>query len=224
MSTDEQLDQFFPDEEFEQYRAVSKAAVVAFVMGLLSFSSLASPLLLLLPGLGLLFGLIGLANIRRYPLELTGKVLGILGIVLSLGFLVGGTTYHTVSYLTEVPEGYRRISFDDLQPNDRVPELPVSPLAMQLNGQKVFVRGYVFPGNQRYGLERFILVADLGTCCFGTQPKLTHMIEVAILGPERVDYSYRKLRLTGTLRVDTQIKPVSGVGGVYFQLDADSVR
>ena len=98
------------------------------------------------------------------------------------------------------------------------------PLAMELNGQQVFVKGYVYPDGQRYNIKRFVLVADLGTCCFGGQPKLTHMIEVTLRDPHRVEYSYHKLGLGGVLHVDTRLKPLTGLGGVYFQLDADYVR
>ena len=152
------------------------------------------------------------------------------GIVLSSLTFIGGSALHGYTYATEVPDGYQRITFDDLQPPPEARQLPLaqqlpfSQLAADLNGKQVFIKGYVFPSDQRYNIKRFILVADLGTCCFGTQPKLTHMVEVTLRDPYRVEYSYRKLRLGGTLKVDPRLKPASGVSGVYFQLDADYVR
>jgi hypothetical protein len=82
----------------------------------------------------------------------------------------------------------------------------------------------VYPGDKRKDLRQFILVPDKGTCCFGGNPKLTDMIEVTLQDSLRVNYSFRKRGLAGTLRVDTTTKPVNGLGGVYYQLEADYVQ
>ena len=50
------------------------------------------------------------------------------------------------------------------------------------------------------------------------------MIEVTLQEPLRVDFSYRKRKLGGTLKVDSKLKPVSGVNGVYYQLDVDYLK
>jgi hypothetical protein len=211
-------------EEFAPYRALCKSAVASAALALLSISAVLTPVLLWLPALGVTAGLMALARLRRYPQELTGRPLAWLGLVGSALLLLGGTALHASIYATEVPEGYRRITFDDLQPNQQGRGLPVSPLALELNGKKTFIKGYVYPDGQRNNIKRFVLVADLGTCCFGGQPPLTHMIEVTLRDPYRVAYSMRKLKLGGTLKVDQKLKPVSGLGGVYFQLDADYAR
>jgi hypothetical protein len=131
---------------------------------------------------------------------------------------------HGVAYATEVPEGFQRISFADLQPVREAPQLPVSPRALELNGQKVFLKGYLFPDGQQSNIKRFVLIPDLGTCCFGGQPKLTDMVEVTLRDPLRTVFELRKRRLAGTLIVDTRLKPVSGVNGVYYRMDAEYVR
>ena len=97
-------------------------------------------------------------------------------------------------------------------------------MAIELDGDRVFVKGYVFPGGQKENLKQFVLVPDMGTCCFGGEPKLTDMIEVTLQEPLRVDFSYRKRKLGGTLKVDSKLKPVSGVNGVYYQLDVDYLK
>ena len=211
-------------DELPAYKAICKSAVVSMTLAAVSLSALLAPLLLIVPVLGFVFGLLALSKLRRFPDELTGKPAALMGVIVSALALAGGTALHAFLYATEVPAGYQRISFDDLQPTEEARHLPVSPLALELNGKQIFMKGYVFPGDQRYDIKRFVLVADLGTCCFGTQPKLTHMVEVTLRDPYRVEYSYHKLKLSGTLKVDTRLKPVSGVGGVYFQLDADYVR
>jgi hypothetical protein len=104
------------------------------------------------------------------------------------------------------------------------PQLPVSPKALELNGKKVFIKGYVYPDGRQSNIKRFVLVPDMGTCCFGGQPKLTDMIEVTLTDPDRIKYSFQKRKLAGELLVDTQLKPVTGLGGVYFQLKAHVVN
>ncbi|NLF68292.1 MAG: DUF3299 domain-containing protein [Candidatus Anammoximicrobium sp.] len=215
-----------PDHEdtIQSYRAVCKSAVFCLVLGLLSGMALLFPVLLLLPAVGLLAGLMALTKLRRYPEELSGRTAAVIGLVLCVSLLVGGVVLHSVVYATEVPEGFQRISFAELQPVPEAPHLPVPPNALELNGKKVFLKGYVYPDGQQYNIKRFILIPDMGTCCFGGQPKLTDMVEVTLRDPLRTIFERRKRRLAGTLTVDTRLKPVSGLGGVYYRLDAEYVR
>ena len=169
-------------------------------------------------------GLIALRSIRLYPLELTGELVAKIGVGLCSITAVGGTAKHTYVYATEVPEGYVRISFANLQPAREHPELPVSPESLELDGKKIFVKGYVYPDGSTTNIKRFVLVPDMGTCCFGGQPKLTDMIEVTLQDPLRVAYAIRKISLGGVLHVDTRLKPVTGLNGVFYQLDADMVK
>jgi hypothetical protein len=50
------------------------------------------------------------------------------------------------------------------------------------------------------------------------------MIEVTLTGNKTVRSSYKKLKLAGTLKVDTQIKPIKELQGVYYQLKADYLQ
>ena len=68
------------------------------------------------------------------------------------------------------------------------------------------------------------MVPDMKTCCFGGQPALTDMIEVTLRDPLRVDFSYTRRQLGGILKVTPYKKAVSGLDGVYYQLDADYVK
>lgn len=212
------------DDQVQPYRAVCKSAVLCLVLGLLSLSALLFSVLLPLPVAGIVLGLVARARLRRYPEELSGRPAVVLGMVLNVTVLVGGSVMHTVVYATEVPEGFQRISFADLQPVPEAPHLPIPPQALELNGKKVFIKGYVYPDGQQYNIKRFILIPDMGTCCFGGQPKLTDMVEVTLRDPLRTIFERRKRRLAGTLSVDTRLKPVSGLGGVYYRLDAEYVR
>lgn len=212
------------DGQYHPYRAVSKAAVLSLAFALGSLVVLLHPIFLFLPVLGIFFALFGLANIKRYPQELTGRATARIALILAAVLLVGGATRHAYIYATEVPEGYARISFTDLQPTDEAPHWPVSPKALELNGKKVFIKGYVYPDGQQYNIKHFVMVRDLGTCCFGGQPKMTHMMEVRLQDPNRVEYAMRKRKLGGVLRVNPMPKQIGKLGGVIFELDADYVR
>ena len=215
------------DTELLHYRSVSRAAIVSLVLGGLSVLALVFPTLLVLPVVGLSMGLVGLSTIRRYPAEYTGGRLAIAGALLSGALLVSGASWHTYEYLTEVPEGYTRTGFWELQPEPDYPELPVSRRAIELSGQKIFIKGYVHPGVASMGkVPRFILVPDMGTCCFGGDPKATDMIEVHIPDPaHRLAYSRRRIKLAGTFGV-SQIgaSSLQMKNPVWYHLEVNEVR
>ena len=216
---DEQGDLYAP------YRSVSRAAISSVFLLVLSATGLVFPVLLSLALVGAAIGWVGWRNIRRYPDELTGRVMAFLGTVGCLLMLVGGSAMHTYVYLTEVPDGYERISFRDLQfETDRRTAQPQLPYA--LDGKRVFVKGYVHPGvSSMAAIHRFVLVPDMGTCCFGGQPALSDMIEVTIVDAPGVKYSQRKRKLGGILTVNNRQKPVAGgLQGGYYELNADYVR
>jgi hypothetical protein len=237
MSTDTDLDYAGYDQEVDDeliddqgdvyapYRSVSRAAISSVFLLVLSATGLLFPVLLSLAAVGAVIGWIGWRNIRRYPEELTGRVTALLGTVGCVLMLAGGSAMHTYIYLTEVPEGYERISFRDLQfdtdHRQTEPQLPY-----ELDGKRIFVKGYVHPGVSSMGLiHQFILVPDMGTCCFGGQPALTDMIEVTIVDAPGVRYSQRKRKLGGILTVHNRLKPVAGgLQGGYYELKADHVR
>ncbi len=196
------------DDEYQPYQAVSKAAVVSLGLVFFSLLALVFPALLVLPAVGLVLGLLARRSLRRYPRELTGRGIAWVGTVGCGLLLVGGSIFHLAVYLTEVPEGYERITFESLQVSDQDLAMGAN-MPTELNGKRVFVKGYVHPGVSSMGsIRRFVLVPDMGTCCFGGQPAMTDMIEVRIVGDaEGVRYSTRKRRLAGTFRVRTSAPP-----------------
>ncbi len=231
LQNDEYEDDEYPGDEmpvdsdeglYEPYKSLSKAASLSVIMAFLSLVGLLFPIFLSAAAFAILLGVLGLRNLRRYPNELTGRPVALAGVVLGTMLLAGGTIMHTYLYMTEVPEGYERISFERLQPSESHP----SDLPMELDGKRVFVKGYVHPGVSDMGeIKRFILVPDMGTCCFGGQPKLTDMIEVTITGPRGVRYAPTKRKLGGIFHIHNRIKQVvGGLEGGNYELEADYVR
>lgn len=213
------------DEAYDVYRSMSKTAVASLALGFLSLASLMFPALLVLAAAGIIFGLLAWRGFRRYPDELTGKGCAAVGLVSCTLILIGGSIMHTYVYMTEVPDGYARITFSDLQPKADAPSgTPTLPI--DLDGKRIFVKGYVHPGVGSTGhVKKFVLVPDMGTCCFGGQPKLTDMIEVTLHTEQGVQYSQRKRRLGGILHVTNHTRPVAGgLNGGLYELDADYVK
>ena len=211
-------------EEFESYRALSKAAVVSAgfsIIGLLGFVFVQ---LLLVAVIGFIFAFIGFVNLRRYRNELTGTKLALFGAVISVVTLVFGTSMHAYIYATEVPEGYERISWHELRGEQ---SRPVNSFAMQIKDKPIFIKGYVHPGVDGFGeVKNFVLVPDMKTCCFGGQPKPWDMIEVTLAeNCSNIKYSRRKRGLWGVFRVG----PAAGqkIGTVqpgFYQMTADDLR
>lgn len=224
---DPEIYEEFEDEAaYQPYRALSKSALISFVLAILSTVALVFPVLLVLPLVGLLLGIAAKRKIHRYPDELTGRWLAWLGIAGCALLLVGGSAMHTYIYATEVPDGFTRITFADLQPAGSIPATGEPRLPFELDGQRIFVKGYVHPGVSSTGkIKKFILVPDMGTCCFGGQPKLTDMIEVTLGDLPGIRYNTRKRKLAGVLHVYPRVHKVAGgLQGGYYELAAEFVK
>lgn len=210
-----------PDAPELDYRSMSRAAVLSFVFGLFGLLAWMSPLLMFLPLCGLVFSLLAFRAFKKYPTELMGKVPATLGLVLGGTMCLAAPAKHTYIYYTEVPEGYERIQFSWLTSPTGAPDVPTEQ-AIALNGKKVFLKGYIHPTSISSSTAKtFVLVPDLGTCCFGTQPPLTHMIEVRLVADKFASKSYRQFSMAGILDVTPNLKPIEGLKGVYYQLEAE---
>ena len=208
------------------YRSLSKSAVASIIFSILgALTCFLAPHFLLLPLLGLGFGILAVANFRRFPDELTGKRAAKIGLILGLICVIGATAFHTYIYNTEVPDGYERISFGDLRPSTRK-GLPFSEKAKAFDGKKVFLKGYVRPSAKRRKLKNFILVGDFGDCCFGGDPKITEVVAIKILTDETIDHGYRLRKIGGTFQFNERSKRTSDdeVPLVYYEIAADHIR
>jgi len=124
------------------YRSVSKAAIASLTFAIFgAMTAFLGQPFVLIPALGFGFGLMALANFRRFPDELTGKGVSKVGLILSLVILVTSVAYHGYVYATEVPPDHMRIAFSDLRPNPKTPNIPFSEKSMELDGKKVFLKG-----------------------------------------------------------------------------------
>ena len=84
------------------------------------------------------------------------------------------------------------------------------------------MKGYVYPDGQTDNIKQFVLVPDMGTCCFGGQPKLTDMIQITLQDPLRTKYSYTRRSFAGTFHL--MARATDKVGNVIYHLDADHAK
>lgn len=210
-------DQLGPDD-LERYRALAPAAVASAVCGLLSAAAFLDWWWAIVPFMGVLTGWYALRQIRAHPHELTGARAARFGFVASLLGLIGGVGFLSFTYATEVPDGHLRISYADLQPDERIPGQEIPPSARSLDGQRVFIKGYALAGRAKEGITKFVLVRDKGDCCFGGNPKLTERILVNLRPGKPLSYTDHLQKLTGVFRLELG-QAVDVKGSVVYQLD-----
>ncbi|HEX4000339.1 MAG TPA: DUF4190 domain-containing protein [Pirellulales bacterium] len=213
------------DEEdgFDQYLALSSAAVVALVLGLLSLLSLLDYWLLAVPIAGVIWSIMALRQIRARPEELTGRGMAWVGLVLSAVLIPVGPWWAYRTEMSHVPSGYRPISYDLLQPDPKVIGEMVPQSARDLSSQKVYIKGYVYAGSDAAGIQKFVLCRDAGTCCFGGNPKITDRIVVSLANPSGMIYTKQPVRVAGTFRFSPRQAP-GGIGVAYYHLDNAELR
>lgn len=208
------------------YRAISRAAIVSIMLGVVAIVGLVPTFqgLLVLALFGFAAALLGLRATRTYPNEYSGQPLAITGLVLNALIFSGGLGEHAYIYATEVPEGFQRIHFKELQQPTGAPDFPTQR-AVELNGEAVFLKGYIHPASGDGQLQRFVLIPDLGTCCFGGQPRSSDMVEVTLVGGQTVRAGLTKRKLAGKFLVD----PRGGNNNdfdnpVYYRLRAEYIK
>lgn len=204
----------------------SKAALLAPILGVLA---LLSGMLVhyavgyLLAVGAIVLGLQGWYVVRKYPREFRGLVTAMVGLIIS-GLALIASASAQVTYIYECPPDAERISFVELNPeNKNAPAIPPKS-AVALDGKKVFIKGYVYPDGQSDNIKQFVLIPDMGTCCFGGDPRPTDMVLVTLRDPHRISYNWNKRKLTGILKVDADLRPAKGVKGVFYQMDVESIQ
>lgn len=95
-----------------------------------------------------------------------------------------------------------RLTFEDITQWDLDPENVQVPASVRLHhGKRVDIIGYMIPYGDPEKVTEFLLVRDLGSCCFGAMPQPHHMIEGAVSGGKSVKYAPGPVRVRGTFKV-----------------------
>ena len=207
-----------------RYRSVSRAAVASVALGLLSVTTVFGWFFWVIPIAGLMVGWLALRQIEALPDETTGRAIAYAGIILSLLMWGVGAGGLALALTREVPHGYTRVTFDQLQPDpDNEAEL-LPPLAFDLQDKKVYIKGYMYPGRQNYGIKKFVLVPTLGHCSFCSRElRSTEMIGVTMAGDLTAKYRNRWIGIGGKFTIDEKEAKLP-FGGFPYQIEADVIE
>ena len=200
-----------------RYRAVSPWAVLSMVCGAASVMMIFGWLAVPLPLAAIYFGLKALGK-SSVPEEYTGLWLakiglglgGGLGVVLSGWLSLGGN---------EVPHGYQRLDWADLEPNPnkKTELIPASALELSDKKAKVAVRGYILPGRRQMQLTELSFVAPATRVRFSTQMgyRPTDLIHIECTGDLTMTTRRTKLASAGSSRPTTRISAPYSIKADY---------
>ena len=224
MATDLQMSASTDEVDFP-YRALSRSAITSVVLFVGALIGLIPPFeaVLALAVLGVIFALISVKSIRKYPNEFSGLALAKFAMTANLLLLVGGAGMHTYVYLTEVPPGHVRTKFSQLK-FTADPDQPTRD-AFELDGKDVFIKGYIHPSSGGGMLRQFILVGDLGTCCFGGQPRSSEMLEVTLADGQTIKGGMTRRKLAGKFTLNkVPVKQADFDNRVFYRLKGRKVN
>ncbi|HPP51579.1 MAG TPA: hypothetical protein PK777_01415, partial [Thermoguttaceae bacterium] len=96
------------------------------------------------------------------------------------------------------------------------------PSAKELEGKRVFIRGYMYPGRQTIGIERFTLVPTLTHCQF-CMPKLkpTELVDVKLVHGLKTRFTNRRCGVGGIFHIRS---PEDKEPGLLYQIQADYLK
>jgi hypothetical protein len=125
-----------------------------------------------------------------------------------------------------------RVSYDDLDLLKVLNLDPVTENAVDLmpawlkglNGQRIKIRGFMYPTYETEGLERFVLARDNQICCFGRDPKIYDLVQVDLRAGKTTRYipATRAFDVIGTLKIEI-LSEDGKPFGLYFLEDAQVI-
>lgn len=215
------------------YTPVPTIAPISLAIGVLSLIALISLFGIGIALLGVLIGLAAWRTIAVAQGQYGGKKLAVAGLLLSLVGFVGGIALQINAYRTEIPEGFERVSFNYdiskpgvamMQKPDGTTGVGLPESTRNLDGKKIFLKGFMYPEQRQAGLKSFLLVKDSGDCCFGGQPAIQDIVGVRF--PEETDmaaryYNQKLVSVAGEFRVRKDftggsLEPVYEVVATHF--------
>ncbi len=116
------------------------------------------------------------------------------------------------------PKTVRDVTFDavklDMKKGDPYDPKFLTPRVKQLDGNRIRVRGYIFPPPRQTGLTRFVLVRDNQQCCFGPGAALYDSMIVDMAPDNSIDYTLTPIVVEGTFT----LRPVRFPDGKYIAI------
>ncbi len=167
-------------------------------------------------------GLLTLSKIRKTEGAFSGTKTAATGVILGGVAALCNIGVSALLVSTEVPEGFAAINFtSDISQKGFGEKNELHPEIAAMNGEKIYLRGFMYRGKQRMGLNSFVIVKDNQQCCFGRQPNQSDMVEVFLPAGESFDLELGLTGVAGTFRTSNarsqsklQFRPI-------YRIDAD---
>ena len=174
------------DSHDEAYRPLSPWAVGSLVFGAMSALGVLNPMLTGMALLGAACALMAFWAIRKY--EVRGRGVARLGFGLSVMYAVVIPWWHLEQFRSEAPAGVIRLDFEKV-----VSSSPGKADLEAYFGQRVCLKGYVYPTDQYKGITSFYLTRN------GTSQRDGDFIGVILASPQTWNWSSQGQSVTGTL-------------------------
>lgn len=191
----------------------------------------------LLGAFGILLGLVAIPvsilawlKVRNSDGFYSGGTLAKTALGLAVVGVVAGVALQRHAYRNEVPDGARRLSFkydiSDEPLGETFDGVAVSDAIRELDGQTVFLKGYMYPQKSTENLPSFLLLKDTGECCFGGEPAIQDMIGVKMSGDLLANHHEQVLvAVAGTFKVNEnygrtgaqKLEPLYQIEATHFE-------
>ena len=136
------------------------------------------------------------------------------------------------TFRTDTASKALRVSYDDLDllkvinmepvTADAVDQMPV--WLKGLSGQRIKIRGFMYPTFETEGIERFVLARDNQICCFGRDPKIYDLVQIDMRAGKTTNYipATRAFDVVGRLKIE-MVAEDGKPYGLYFLEDAEVI-
>ena len=191
---------------------------VVGAFALFSLTAFIMDWLLLVPVVGTLLAALAIWQIHRSKGAYGGQKAAWALLAVLITELVSASGLYAYSYATEVPEGFRRVSFAseiskfDLNTVDGALQIPEE--VQELNELPVFLKGYMYPERETANKQRFVLCKDMGQCCFGGNSKPSDMIVIEMDKHKTVNHQTGLVSVAGIFQTNADVG-AAGLNPIY---------
>jgi hypothetical protein len=136
------------------------------------------------------------------------------------------------TFRTDASSKALRVSYDDLDLLKVINMEPVTADAVDqmpswlksLSGQRIKIRGFMYPTFETEGIERFVLARDNQICCFGRDPKIYDLVQIDMRAGKTTNYipATRSFDVVGRLKIE-MVAEGGKPFGLYFLEDAEVI-
>lgn len=122
---------------------------------------------------------------------------------------VAETTFDDIKFEMELTDPFKRSL--------------LTPQVEDLFGQRIRIRGYMYPTLKRRGLTAFVLVRDNQECCFGPGAALFDCIRVQMHPDKTAEFSIRPIAVEGVFKFE-EFADMDGTTRAIYLLEQASVE